>query len=214
MNNTVLDPNTAKPGPAWIRIGKHKDGTAPTGCVVRNNIAHAFTSDPAVAQDHNVKISDPTKLFVDPAAYDLHLLPGCAAVDTGSAKGAPTTDVDGISRPQGKAVDVGAYEWHPPFKDAGLGDVAGSADGAGRDEAGVGDGVSRDVLGTSWRDAGDEIDAAVPRGDGVSAGDRGGSPTASDGCRLSVAGDLPDVGLLVLLGFAGALRRRRHRRSA
>jgi len=44
------------------------------------------------------------------------LLPGSPAVDRGgtSANGCPTTDQRGVSRPQGSACDIGAYELIPP----------------------------------------------------------------------------------------------------
>jgi hypothetical protein len=52
--------------------------------------------------------------FADPAAHDYHLLPGSAARDVGDPAGvppAPPTDRDDVPRPQGPAVDLGAYEW-------------------------------------------------------------------------------------------------------
>jgi len=119
INNTVLDQNNARPGPPWIRIDKHKNGTAPVDCVVRNNLATAFTSAPGVLQEHNLRIEDPAALFVDAARFDLHLLPGAAAIDAGSPVGAPELDRDGVSRPQGRGIDIGAYEWRPDDADAG-----------------------------------------------------------------------------------------------
>jgi hypothetical protein len=52
--------------------------------------------------------------FVNPAADDYHLTIGSAARDAGDPAGvppAPPVDLDGVSRPQGPAVDLGAYEW-------------------------------------------------------------------------------------------------------
>ena len=124
INNTVLDRNDTRPGPPWICIDKHKKGMAPVGCVVRNNLATAFTSAASVLQENNLKIVDPAAFFVDAARFDLHLLPGSAAIDAGSAAGAPELDRDGIARPQGDGIDIGAYEWHtddvlPVEQDAG-----------------------------------------------------------------------------------------------
>jgi len=112
INNTVLDENNTRPGPPWIRIGNHKNGTPPVDCVVRNNLATAFTSAAQVRQENNLKIQDPAALFVDPAHFDVHLRPGAAAIDAGSSLDAPRLDRDGIPRPQGQGVDLGAYEWH------------------------------------------------------------------------------------------------------
>jgi hypothetical protein len=55
---------------------------------------------------------DPAARLVDPAHFDLHLLPGAPALDTGSSVNAPKLDRDRIPRPQGKGIDIGAYEWH------------------------------------------------------------------------------------------------------
>jgi hypothetical protein len=113
VNNTVLDRNSIRPGPPWIRIANHKKGTAPVNCVVRNNLATAFNNAAGVLQENNLTIRDPSSLFVDVAHFDLHLLPGAVAVDAGSSLGAPKLDRDRIDRPQGSGIDIGAYEWHP-----------------------------------------------------------------------------------------------------
>ncbi len=111
VNNTVLDQNTSAPGPPWIMVGDHKNGTPSAGCIIRNNLATAFKAGSGVASDHNVVIDDPRKFFVNAAAFDVRLLSGAAAIDAGSPQLAPSHDADGTPRPQGTAVDVGAYEW-------------------------------------------------------------------------------------------------------
>ncbi len=123
-NNTVLDRNDVRPGPPWICIGNHKNGTAPVNCVVRNNLATAFSSAAGVLEENNLIIRNPAALFVDAEHFDLHLLPDAAAIDAGSSVGAPALDRDRIARPQGKGIDIGAYEWHaddvrPVGKDGG-----------------------------------------------------------------------------------------------
>ena len=53
-------------------------------------------------------------LFVNAAAGDFRLQPGSPCVNTGTAEGAPATDIVGVPRPQGAGVDIGAYETPVP----------------------------------------------------------------------------------------------------
>ncbi len=112
INNTVLDLNDTRPGPPWIRVNNHKNGMAPVDCVVRNNLATAFTNAGDVIEENNLKIRYPADLFVDAESFDFHLLPDAPAIDAGSSVNAPELDRDRIARPQGDSVDIGAYEWH------------------------------------------------------------------------------------------------------
>jgi len=58
-------------------------------------------------------------LYVSPAwgtTGNYHLKAGSPAIDAGTPTGAPSTDLDGKLRPQGKGYDIGAYEYpgkHP-----------------------------------------------------------------------------------------------------
>jgi parallel beta-helix repeat protein len=113
INNTVLDQNRARPGPPWICVDKHKNGTPPVNCVVRNNLATDFRDAPDVREENNLRIENPAAFFVDADHFDLHLLPGAPAIDAGSSLDAPQLDRDRIPRPQGGGIDIGAYEWHP-----------------------------------------------------------------------------------------------------
>ncbi|MCP4600254.1 MAG: hypothetical protein GY847_06935 [Proteobacteria bacterium] len=121
VNNTVIDRNDEDPGPPWVRIGDHKDGTQSIGCVVRNNLTTAVNNDdsPDVIEDHNIIITSPDEHFVDAKGFDLHLLKGSSAIDVGSSDLAPSIDRDRIPRPLGNAVDIGAYEWHEGDIDGG-----------------------------------------------------------------------------------------------
>ena len=113
VNNTVIDPNDQRPGPSAIRIGKHKKGMPATGCTVRNNLASAIHMDegPGMTKDHNRVVKDREAFFRDPSKCDFRLKRGCPAVDAGSRDLAPEADFAGLKRPQGAAVDLGAFEF-------------------------------------------------------------------------------------------------------
>lgn len=55
-------------------------------------------------------VASDAELFSDPAAGDLTLRAGSPAIDRGVADGAPAQDLLGSARPQGAAIDIGAYE--------------------------------------------------------------------------------------------------------
>jgi len=112
VNNTVIDNDSTSPGPPWIMVNAHKDGTASSNVVVRNNLATDYSiAGTNITQDHNVELTTLTSYFVNPATFDLHLRSGSPAINAGSAELAPGTDRDGVARPQGGAFDLGAYEF-------------------------------------------------------------------------------------------------------
>lgn len=133
MNNTVLDPylvspidpydlNSSSIGPAWILVST-KGILSCSGNVVRNNLVAnsvSFSAPTMGVSSNNIiigAISNYTKYFVNtsniavPGSFDLHLKAGCTAIDAGTTTDAPLTDMDGIARPQGAKVDIGAYEY-------------------------------------------------------------------------------------------------------
>ena len=69
----------------------------------------------ATGQDlHSVRLADVAALnglFVDRAAGNYHLAPTSAAIDRGTATGAPSTDYEGQPRPSGAGHDIGADEF-------------------------------------------------------------------------------------------------------
>ncbi len=56
-------------------------------------------------------VLDDDPLFVDDLNEDFQLTAGSPCIDTGTATGAPVTDILSVARPQGNGVDMGAYEF-------------------------------------------------------------------------------------------------------
>ncbi len=112
VNNTVIDPNDRRPGPAAIRIGNHKRGMRSSDCIVRNNLTSALHVDgDNMTVDHNQLVPRPETVFVQPGKFDFRLRAGSSAIDAGSADLAPQVDILGHPRGQGNGVDLGAYEY-------------------------------------------------------------------------------------------------------
>jgi hypothetical protein len=76
---------------------------------VRNIALLGATKPPQASDASNLAL--PSSAFVDVQTHDYHLTVGAAAVDRGVALPGVTTDRNGVTRPQGSAPDVGAYEW-------------------------------------------------------------------------------------------------------
>jgi hypothetical protein len=123
VNNTVL--YGGREGTGWGGIGVNMP--AATNILIRNNIAlygngFDIKSNADTRIDHNLcrntvceyrgepMFFNPT---LDPASWDYRLKSGSPAIDRGSSAGAPADDLDGTARPQGAAVDLGAYEYIP-----------------------------------------------------------------------------------------------------
>ena len=110
VNNTVIDLDSTSPGPPWIMVNPHKDGRPSEDVVVRNNLSTDFSlAGNNVVGDHNIEFTNAAALFLAPP-FDLHLKPGTPAVNSGNPLLAPPVDVEGVPRPQGPGIDLGAYE--------------------------------------------------------------------------------------------------------
>jgi hypothetical protein len=86
--------------------------------VIRNNLTPtlnvAANAANGIVVDHNLVLpKPPAGYFVAPARFDYRLAPASPAIDQGSATLAPALDADEAPRPQGAAIDVGAYELTP-----------------------------------------------------------------------------------------------------
>jgi hypothetical protein len=111
-------------------LGSIYIGNRGTGWVFRNNVIAGFEGaiQPDAQLSHNIyialgeaqqnrKLGEGEKvvpslkqLFANPAAQDYRPFPGGVLIDAGVSAGADKDFVD-TPRPQGKAVDIGAYEW-------------------------------------------------------------------------------------------------------
>ncbi len=157
VNNTVIDVNDVTPGPPWIMVTAHKDGTPSENVIVRNNLATDYdVSGNNVTSDHDTTLatSDLAAYFVNPAAFDLRLLPGAPAIDTGSADQAPALDADRVPRPQGSGVDLGAYEWHDSTVTPADGGTGVGGTGAGGSAGGGGSSAAGGTAASASRDEG------------------------------------------------------------
>lgn len=113
VNNTVIDPNRSRPGPAWISIGKHQDGRLSNGNLVANNIAHSFKMDKkGVVLLRNSTVGSKTDTFVDYENGDLRLREGVSEIDSGMPGLGINIDFYGNPRPKGSGIDIGAVESH------------------------------------------------------------------------------------------------------
>jgi hypothetical protein len=81
---------------------------------IRNNILYAYgnagISDFGLAQKSNNLIGI-NPAFVNAAGGDFHLSAESPARDRGMELGSVSTDIEGVPRPQGSGLDIGAYEY-------------------------------------------------------------------------------------------------------
>jgi len=116
VNNTVIDPSPdVTPGPSWIRIDPHKDGTPSERNLIANNVSNRVAGTGFDAT-HNATFTtffDYSNHFQDYANYDFRLRENSALIDTGLDSLAAAFDFFGTIRPRGLASDPGAYEYEP-----------------------------------------------------------------------------------------------------
>jgi hypothetical protein len=84
-----------------------------SGTIIENNIAYANT--PLNLQDDGsstltTNLVGVNPVFVSPSTFNYQLTVGSPAIDAGTTN-AYTTDILGVTRPQGSAFDIGAYEF-------------------------------------------------------------------------------------------------------
>jgi parallel beta-helix repeat protein len=91
----------------WFQIGIETSGSH--FLTADYNLIHGYKDyDTEIRGTHFVE-GDPG--FADTGQADFHLMSSSIAIDRGSSQLAPATDFDGTARPQGSAVDIGAFEY-------------------------------------------------------------------------------------------------------
>ena len=111
INNTVVDPDDRKPGPAGIKILDHKKGFPSSGNVVANNIAASFGKNRTRGlYSNNLIIRNPQYEFVDPSTGNFELVPNSAARQSANPLFLPEFDILGRIRAKDKKGDLGAFQ--------------------------------------------------------------------------------------------------------
>jgi len=77
-----------------------------------NKKIYTFAQWRAKGYDLNSIQAADTALFVNPSGNDYHLKSTSPAKDAGTTLSDVTDDLEGVSRPQGTAYDIGCYEYH------------------------------------------------------------------------------------------------------
>lgn len=153
-------------------------------------------------------------VFLDAAGDDYRLVEGSAPIDAGVALADVTEDRDGVARPYGAGVDIGAYEWNP--------DTGPAEDSGGTDESATGvDDTSGDELDGTAGDSGSEsagAEAEGPEGGTLADSGEGSSGSGQDdggGCSCRTTAGPGATALLVLIaaGFRTRGRPRGTRRD-
>jgi parallel beta-helix repeat protein len=83
------------------------------GTLVENNIAYGNTPNNLVddaSSTLTTNLVGVNPVFVNPSGNNFQLTVGSPAIDAGTTN-AYTTDILGVTRPQGSAFDIGAYEF-------------------------------------------------------------------------------------------------------
>lgn len=136
-------------------------------------------------------------VFVDAARHDYHLVAGSEPIDAGVEIDGVTLDRDGIFRPVGNALDVGAYEWDGDAPPPPPPDTDGDSSGG---ETSGGDSASIDDSG------GDSTTGPSAPANPTTGLSMGGGRVTGCGCR---GGGWPAPPGLVMLVFGIAWRPRR-----
>ena len=131
MTNMRIENNIfSQPTTAAIRFATfHSEVPSGWTVTIANNLTDAgyiaqldqepvgtITNDPTITgftYSNNKKSTNPLLVNITTLPFDFHLQSSSPAINAGMTLTSDvTTDFDNISRPQGPAFDIGAYEWH------------------------------------------------------------------------------------------------------
>ncbi len=104
-NNIFYKPLTAG---IWFDAGGTTSNVLVANNITSNGPVNVGTSS-GVTYSNNYNNTDP--LLVNPTGLDFHLRAGSPAILAGLSLTYVPTDFDGVSRPQGTALDIGAYQF-------------------------------------------------------------------------------------------------------
>jgi MYXO-CTERM domain-containing protein len=227
VNNTFAEPNPERDGHIIITSNTDKVQVTnnvfhePRNAIVR--VTGSCASITNVVVDHNIttvgavvsgencgfqlanNMTSASIGLVDPAQHDYHLLNGSPAIDVGAASG-PDHDYDGVVRPQGDGIDLGAFEHVVAPLDAGASDAGADAAASGGSGAVSGGGGATNAGGSSATGG-----SAPGSGGATASGGAGANDSDADGgcgCRAA-PGASSHHALLLSLALLGLARRRR-----
>ncbi len=103
FHGSIYNNVIANSKPSALKLG-HRNTRAVTHNCIGNNQQGGDTGQHAIQK---------APRFKQPDKGDFNLLPGSPCIDTGISTGAPSYDLTGKKRPQGKGYDRGAYEYSP-----------------------------------------------------------------------------------------------------
>ena len=114
-NNTICKSH----GDAGIRNG-YPNPPGARSTIILNNVLYQNKNSNKILDygrdtfaDYNL-IGNTDPKFMNAAAHDFHLQADSPAIDAGATLREVTTDYEEVQRPQGKAYDMGAYEYGSP----------------------------------------------------------------------------------------------------
>ncbi len=78
-----------------------------------DDLAAGKWTDYSKQDAHSIVVKNDATIFVDPAKNNFHLLPNSPAIDRGTEVLSSPFDFEGLPRPYGAGIDIGAYEYSP-----------------------------------------------------------------------------------------------------